>query len=301
MRTLAARSARAASAYNAARRGVAARNAEGTPRDRYLEGMLNLFKDKTKMIDPRPRAARARRRTMPVPDRHARARHADQAAVPRGHRDGRLRHGLLLGRRADVLAGRRRLHDRGRLRRRLHAEPDLRGGLLGPHRPHRGRARRVRPGEDLATRRCCGSSGRATTRPRACARATTSARSTARRSTGTRRSSASAPRPRARCTRSGCSAAGHGEITTEIAEAGAVLLRRGLPPAVPREEPERLLRPRRHRRELPDPAADVVGAPPSQVRHGGERARLQVGLGKLPRLPQPSSVSADPPYARDDG
>src|SRR6185436_20802342 len=29
-----------------------------------------------------------------------------------------------------------------------------------------------------------------------------------------------------------------------------VLLRRGLPPAIPRQEPERLLRPRRHRREL---------------------------------------------------
>ena len=34
----------------------------------------------------------------------------------------------------------------------------------------------------------------------------------------------------------------------------AVLLRRGLPPAVPRQEPERLLRPRRHRRQLPDRA-----------------------------------------------
>ena len=34
--------------------------------------------------------------------------------------------------------------------------------------------------------------------------------------------------------------AGYGEITTEIEPAGAVLLRRGLPPAVPREEPERV-------------------------------------------------------------
>ena len=33
---------------------------------------------------------------------------------------------------------------------------------------------------------------------------------------------------------------------------GAVLLRRGLPPAVPRGEPERLLRARRHRRLVPD-------------------------------------------------
>ena len=51
------------------------------------------------------------------------------------------------------------------------------------------------------------------------------------------------------------SAAGHGTITTELAELDAarapVLLRRGLPPAVPRQEPRRLLRARRHRRRLP--------------------------------------------------
>ena len=46
-------------------------------------------------------------------------------------------------------------------------------------------------------------------------------------------------------------AAGYGEITTEIADARDLLLRRGLPPAVPREEPQRVLRPRRHRRVLP--------------------------------------------------
>ena len=49
------------------------------------------------------------------------------------------------------------------------------------------------------------------------------------------------------------SAAGRGgEITTEIEDAGRVLLRGGLPPAVPGEEPERLLRPGRHGRLLPD-------------------------------------------------
>ena len=47
-------------------------------------------------------------------------------------------------------------------------------------------------------------------------------------------------------------AAGRGEITTELAPAGTVLLRRGLPPAVPPQGPARLLRPGRHRRELPD-------------------------------------------------
>ena len=112
-----------------------------------------------------------------------RARHAARAAVPRGVRAGDLRHGLLLGRGAQVLGGRRRVHDRGRLRGRHHAEPDVRRGVQRPHRSHRGRARRVRPGEDDATTTCCASSGRTTTRRRACARATTSARSTARRST----------------------------------------------------------------------------------------------------------------------
>ena len=42
-----------------------------------------------------------------------------------------------------------------------------------------------------------------------------------------------------------------GAITTEILGAG-ILLRRGLSPAIPRQEPRRLLRARRHRRHLPD-------------------------------------------------
>ena len=47
---------------------------------------------------------------------------------------------------------RRRVHDRGRLRRRLHAEPHVRRGVLGSHRPHRGRARRVRSEADVVRR-----------------------------------------------------------------------------------------------------------------------------------------------------
>ena len=41
---------------------------------------------------------------------------------------------------------------------------------------------------------------------------------------------------------------------------GAVLLRRGLPPAVPREEPERLLRPGRDGRRVPGRPQDGVGS-----------------------------------------
>ena len=101
----------------------------------------------------------------------------------------------------------------------LHAEPDLRGGVLRPHRPRRGRARRVRPGRRDATSSCSRRSGRTTTRARACARATTSARSTAARSTRRRRAAG-----RRRGDRRGygeaLQAAGYGEITTEIAPLG---------------------------------------------------------------------------------
>ena len=131
----------------------------------------------------------------------SRPRHADRTTVPRGNRASDLRHGLLLGRRADVLARAGHLHDCGRLRRRVHAEPDLPGGLHRPHRAQRGRPRRVRHRADDATRRCCASSGRATTRRRACARATTSAPSTAPGSTGRRRRSATPRSRRATCSR----------------------------------------------------------------------------------------------------
>ena len=195
---------------------------------------------------PRPRRADARPRAA------RRARHAAPAAVPGADGAARRRDGLLLGRRARLLAGRRRLHDGGRLRGRLHAEPDVRGGraaaapatprpcsssstrrrsrydehpapLLGEPRPDAGHApgqrrRHAVPLGDLL---------------------------------GERRAARRPPRRRATCTRQELASAGYGEITTEIARGRAVLLRRGLPPAVPREEPERLLRARRHRRRLP--------------------------------------------------
>ena len=88
-----------------------------------------------------------------------------------------------------------------------------------------------------ATRSCCACSGRATTRRRACARATTSARSTARRSIWFDDAQRHRRRGVARRVPAGSAKAGYGEITTEIAEGGAVLLRRGLPPAVPAKNP----------------------------------------------------------------
>ena len=149
-----------------------------------------------------------------------RPRHAAPAAVPGRHRAGHLRDGLLLGRRAPLLAGPGHVHDRGRLRRRLHPEPDLRGDL---QRAHRATPRPCSPSSTRprrATRSCCASSGRATTPPRACGRETTSARSTGRRSTGRARRSATPRSPRASASRRRSTRAGHGTITTEIAEAG---------------------------------------------------------------------------------
>ncbi|CAA9247600.1 MAG: Peptide-methionine (S)-S-oxide reductase MsrA, partial [uncultured Blastococcus sp.] len=90
---------------------------------------------------PRPAAARARdprRQRQPHP-----------AAVPRGHPDGRLRRRLFLGGGEGLLGDPGRVLHRRRLRGRHHAEPDVRGGLLGAHRAHRGRAGRLRPGRDL--------------------------------------------------------------------------------------------------------------------------------------------------------
>ena len=80
---------------------------------------------------------------------------------------------------------------------RPHPQRGLRRSLHRPHRPQRGRARRVRSEEDRRTPICCACSGRATIPLRGCVRATTSALSTAPASTSTRPSSESWPRPRA--------------------------------------------------------------------------------------------------------
>ena len=93
---------------------------------------------------PRRRPRRPRRVDAGADGARRQRPHPDPA-VPRRAPDRRLRHGLLLGGRAHVLADPGRLLDGRRLRGWLHPEPDLRGGVLGAHRPHRGRARRVRP------------------------------------------------------------------------------------------------------------------------------------------------------------
>ena len=112
-----------------------------------------------------------------------------------------------------------------------------------------------------------GCSSRATTRPRACARATMSARNTARASMCYSEAAARSGRGVARrAYDKALKANGLGPITTEILPAPAVLFRRGLSPAISRQEPARLLRARRHRRVLPD-------------RHRSGERRLTVNCG----------------------
>ena len=90
----------------------------------------------------RPMRSRAHRPDDARSRRPLRQRPPAQGRGPRAT-DGRVRPGVLLGRREAVLGDARRVLDRRRLRRRLHAEPDVRGGVLGAHRSRRGRARRV--------------------------------------------------------------------------------------------------------------------------------------------------------------
>ncbi len=159
----------------------------------------------SRVADGLPEAAYGRRRL-----RAARSRDADRrahaargaglaaaGAISGGCGAGGLRDGLLLGRRADLLAGPRGLHDGGRVRRAgtPRTPPTRRSARGAPGTPRRCSSPSTPPRPP--TRRCSGCSGRATIPRRGCARATTAAPSTARRSSGT--GTPSAARRRTRC------------------------------------------------------------------------------------------------------
>ena len=202
-------------------------------------------------------AQRARLRRARAPRR---ARHAAEAAVPRRDRGRLLRPRLLLGRRAALLGPRRRLHDRGRLHERDHAEPDLRGGLhaAGPATPRRSWSPSTRRRSPTPT--CSRSSSRSTTRPRACARATTSAPSTAPGST-----SPTTPRRRPRRWRCGpttrrCAPPATSRSRPRSSRPAPFYYAEDYHQQYLHKVPERLLRPRRHRRLLPHPRRSLLAA-----------------------------------------
>ena len=66
---------------------------------------------------------------------------------------------------------------------------------------------------------------------------------------------------------------------------GRLLLRRGVPPAVPGEEPRRLLRPRRHRRLVPG-RADASGLIQARPRRLLRLSSVAAGPGRPPREPR---------------
>ena len=88
-----------------------------------------LFTKPTQMVTPGD-ALPGRDARMPVPERHEVLGTPLAPPFPDGLEQAVVGDGLLLGRRARVLARTRRVHDGGRLRGRVHAEPHVRGGLL---------------------------------------------------------------------------------------------------------------------------------------------------------------------------
>ena len=78
----------------------------------------------------RPTRCPAATQPIPVPERHVVLGTPLKPPFPEGLETAVFGMGCFWGAERRLLAGARRVHDRGRLRGRLHAEPDLRGGLL---------------------------------------------------------------------------------------------------------------------------------------------------------------------------
>ncbi len=227
--------------------------------------LTDLFKDKTRLITA-DRALPGREREMPVPERHFVLGTPLRPPFPAGFESAVVGMGCFWGAERVFWQAARRLHHRGRLRRRLHAEPDLRRGVLGLDRAHRGGARRLRPGASTSYEeilRLFWENHDPTQGMRQGNDVGTQYRSAiythdaAQQAAAERTRDAYAERPARERPRRDHHRDRPGR---------PVLLRRGVPPAVPGEEPRRLLRPRRHRREL-------------SHRRGGERLSRFFGGG----------------------
>ena len=96
---------------------------------------------KTQMIEP-DRALPGRDEPMPVPARHEVLGTPLMPPFPEGLQRAVFGMGCFWGAERVFWQADGRVHDGGRLRGRLHAEPVVRGGLLDRDRPRRGRARR---------------------------------------------------------------------------------------------------------------------------------------------------------------
>ena len=216
-------------------------------------GFLDRFSANAHRSRRRRGTARPRPGDTGHPGAPRRARHADPSAVPGRHRDRQSSASAASGAPSGC-SGRRRA-----CTARRSATPAARRRT----RP----TRRCAPGAPATPRRCSSSSTPRRSRYDALLKVFWEGHDPTQgmrqgNDVGTQYRSAiyvdgdEQPRRRAslaRCaTRRALSAAGNGEITTEIAAGRPVLLRRGLPPAVPAQEPERLLRARRDGRQLPD-------------------------------------------------